>query len=120
MGKYWIGNNPNAEVTNAQCVALKNLSTADLTEVEQIISSVDELTTLAGALPVAAEADIGAITSSDAPAGGTGATEGAYDTAANRNLMIASIAAIRVDVAAVRTTVNSLLTKLRTAGIVTS
>ena len=58
MAKYWIANNPNAESTDAPAVALKNLSTADLTEVEQIISSVDELTTLAAALPVAAEADI--------------------------------------------------------------
>lgn len=34
-----------------------------------------------------------------APAGGTGATAGAYDTAANRNLAIASINAARTDIA---------------------
>lgn len=38
MAKYWIANNPNAEVTDAQCVALKNLSTADLSEIEAAIA----------------------------------------------------------------------------------
>tara|TARA_Y100000310_G_C20061123_1_gene525027 strand:- start:151 stop:378 length:228 start_codon:yes stop_codon:yes gene_type:complete len=45
--KYWIANNPNGEVTDAQVVALKSLSTADL----------DELDALAAALPMAAIAD---------------------------------------------------------------
>jgi len=63
-------------------------------------------------------ADADAITSSDAPAGGTGATAGAYDSAANRNLMIASIAAIRVDVAEVRTTLNDLLTVLKNNNLI--
>lgn len=73
-----------------------------------------------------------------APAGGSGATAGAYDDATNRDLMIASVNAARddvialraevityevaisaliVDVAALRVTVNSLLAKLRTYGI---
>lgn len=36
-----------------------------------------------------------------APAGGTGATAGAYDSAANRDLMIASVNAARTDIAAI-------------------
>ena len=36
-----------------------------------------------------------------APAGGTGATAGAYDTSANRNLMITSVNAARTDIAAI-------------------
>jgi len=40
----------------------------------------------------------------DAPAGGTGATAGAYDTSANRDLLIAAV--------------NSILAALRGAGII--
>lgn len=36
-----------------------------------------------------------------APAGGTGATAGAYDSASNRNLMITSVNAARTDIAAI-------------------
>tara|TARA_Y100000401_G_scaffold116900_1_gene123867 strand:- start:2841 stop:3071 length:231 start_codon:yes stop_codon:yes gene_type:complete len=50
--KYWIANNPNAEVTDAQCVALKALSSADLSELDA----------LASALPMAAIADSDATT----------------------------------------------------------
>jgi hypothetical protein len=48
MAKYWIANNPNGEVTDAQVIALKSLSNADL----------DELDDLVAALPMAAEADL--------------------------------------------------------------
>jgi hypothetical protein len=89
-----------------------------------------ELTTLASAVPTAAVADLGAVTSAavagTTPAGGTGATAGAYDTANNRDALIATVAemkvtvnAIRVDLAADRAKLNDLLAKLRTAGIVT-
>ena len=44
--KYWLANNPNGEVTDAQVVALKSLSTADL-------NALDDLS-----LPMAAEADL--------------------------------------------------------------
>ena len=57
-GKYWIANNPNAEVDNDQCVALKNLSTADIGEIEDVVSSLDELKDLAAAIPMAAVADL--------------------------------------------------------------
>lgn len=87
----------------------------------------------------AAEADAAAATGAPAavtqiapPAGGTGATAGAFDTSANRDLALASIEAGRVDVAAQKVeldklitdhaatlaTVNALLAKLRTHGII--
>ena len=45
--KYWLANNPNGQVTDAQVVSLKSLSNADL----------DELNTLVAAIPMAAQAD---------------------------------------------------------------
>lgn len=64
----------------------------------------------------AATADVAAITSLAAPAGGTGAAAGGWDTAGNRDLAITTINAIRTDLAAVRTQLNALLATLRTAG----
>lgn len=100
-----------------------------------------EIVALGAAIPTAAVADLGALTATGiaaavpaaAPAGGVGATEGAYDTAVNRDAAITMINALRthaieidldyeamlVDVAAIRTKQNDLLAKLRTAGIVT-
>ena len=83
--KYWIANNPNAEVDNAQCVALKNLSSADLTEIEEAVASFDELRALAAAVPMVAEADH-----------------------------------VESDLAALIVAFNSLLAKLRTAGLLTA
>jgi len=101
-----------------------------------------ELGALGAAIPTAAQADTAAATATGiaaaapaaAPAGGTGATAGAYDSAVNRDAMIVTVNGIRtqvieldldyeallVDVAALRTTLNGLLGKLRTAGIVTA
>lgn len=45
------------------------------------------------------------------PAGGTGATAGAYDTANNRDALIATVAEIKVSL-------NDLIAKLKTAGII--
>ena len=56
-----------------------------------------------------------ALTQLAAPAGGSGATAGAYDTAANRNLAIASINAARDDVIALQAEVATLTTKLNSA-----
>jgi len=67
-----------------------------------------ELNTVFAALPTAAVADVAGL----APAGGTGATAGAYDTAAHRDALIATVAEIKVQL-------NALLAALRTAGIVT-
>ena len=52
------------------------------------------------------------------PAGGTGATAGAYDSAANRDLMIASITATQADLLALKQVVNSLINDLRTLKVV--
>jgi len=52
-----------------------------------------------------------AVTSSAPPAGGTGATAGAYDSAANRDLMIASLTAVRVDLANIKTELAALRVK---------
>ena len=62
-------------------------------------------------------ADTAAATQLAAPAGGTGATEGAYDSAANRNLAIVSINAARADIAALRTTVLAILAVLEAHGL---
>jgi hypothetical protein len=62
-------------------------------------------------------ADTAAITQLTPPAGGTGATEGAYDTAANRNLMIASITAAKADILAIRTTQLLILDCLEAHGL---
>jgi hypothetical protein len=52
------------------------------------------------------------------PAGGTGATAGAYDTAANRDLMIASITAGAADLLALKKVVNALIDDLQAAKII--
>ena len=95
-------------------------------------------TAIAATIPSAAGAltatGIAAAVPSAAPAGGTGATEGAYDTAVNRDAAITTINGLRthstdldldyeallVDVTAIRSKLNDLLAKLRTAGIVTA
>jgi hypothetical protein len=91
--KYWIANNPNAEVSDAQCIALKNLSTADLTEIEDAVSSFDELRALAAAIPMAAVADLNQTIS------------GSY---------------VQAEVQAISDKVDALLAALRTAGLLTA
>ena len=70
------------------------------------IANVASATAAAAALTGAANAGVtgaanSAITASTAPAGGTGDAAGAYDNASNRDLMIASLTATQVDVAAI-------------------
>jgi hypothetical protein len=72
-----------------------------------LASAATELNALAGAIPQAAVADVAGTT----PAGGTGATAGAYDTSAHRDALIATVAEIK-------TQLNALLAELRTAGII--
>ena len=96
--KYWLANNPNGEVNDAQVVALKNLSTADLTEIEEAVASFDELRALAGAIPMAAEADVATYVEAD------------IDTDAE----------LLVVINAIGTKINGLLAKLRTAGLLSS
>ena len=59
-----------------------------------------------------------AATQSTPPAGGTGATAGAYDSAANRDLMIASITAGAADLLALKKVVNALIDDLQALGLV--
>jgi hypothetical protein len=72
-----------------------------------------------GAAPQTAVAKIAAaaITAVTPPAGGTGATAGAYDTAAHRDAMIASLTATQVDVAAILARLNVIQTALAANGI---
>lgn len=53
-----------------------------------------------------------AVTAAAPPAGGTGATAGAYDTAANRDLLITSVTALRTDLIATRAEVAKLVTDI--------
>jgi phage-related minor tail protein len=79
-----------------------------VTLIEELQTAVDGMGALALAVPVAAVADVAGTT----PAGGTGATAGAYDTAAHRDALIATVAELK-------TQFNALLAELRTAGLIT-
>lgn len=59
-----------------------------------------------------------AMTSSDMPAGGTGASEGAWDTAAHRDTAIADFAELRADVIDLKQLVNSVIDDLQALGLV--
>ena len=59
-----------------------------------------------------------AATQATPPAGGTGATVGAYDTAENRDLMIASITAGAADLLALKKVVNALIDDLQEIGLI--
>lgn len=86
------------------------------------------------AVSAATATSIAAVMPAAAPAGGTGATAGAYDTAAHRDELIVTVNDLRtwaiemdldyealvVDVADIRTKVNSILTKLKTHGLIAS
>lgn len=52
-----------------------------------------------------------------APAGGTGATAGAYDTAVNRDAAIASINAAKTDIEELKKVVNALIDDLQAVGL---
>ena len=66
----------------------------------------------------AAVADVAAADPAAAPAGGTGATAGAYDTAANRDLMITAVNANRTLTIELSTKFDALIAALRGAGII--
>jgi len=84
-------------------------------------TAIDATTLLKGVvLKAAAVADITPSVITDAPAGGTGATDGAYDTAGNRNTAIAAINAAIDSIQALELKVNDLMAKLRTAGVLTT
>tara|TARA_R100000656_G_scaffold124083_1_gene101483 strand:+ start:348 stop:671 length:324 start_codon:yes stop_codon:yes gene_type:complete len=100
--KYWLGNNPNAQVDDATLVALKSLSDADLDKVDAMVS---ELKTMTDAIPVAVEADAAAMTFA----------AGSIDT--GTDMTAAEAGQIVTDLGELRTKVNNILAKLRTAKI---
>ena len=65
-----------------------------------------------------ADRTVPAATQSTPPAGGTGTTAGAYDTAENRDLMIASITAGAADLLALKKVVNALIDDLQASGLI--
>ena len=65
-----------------------------------------------------AVSDAAAATALAPPVGGSGATAGAYDNAANRDLMIASLTAVIADVDDIRTQFNALLDELQSEGTI--
>lgn len=78
-------------------------------------------TTQAGpVLKAAARADNASTIPAAAPAGGTGAAAGGWDTAVNRDAAIATINGLRTAVSDLKTEYNDLLAKLRTAGLLSS
>ncbi|HET8689291.1 MAG TPA: hypothetical protein VFM18_21985 [Methanosarcina sp.] len=84
-------------------------------------TAVDATTSTKGVVKkAAAVADLTPSVITDAPVGGTGATEGAYDTAAHRDTAIAAINTAIDSVQAVELKVNDLLAKLRTAGVLSA
>lgn len=95
------------------------MSKSDAPLIRLVPDKYIDLTTYFGALQEGitekanAVTDAADATASDAPDGGTGAAAGGYDTAANRDLMIASQNALIDDVANLRTQFNALLTSLR-------
>jgi hypothetical protein len=104
-------------VTNGATFEVKETAGNASIEVDGVAISEG---TVGGAVTDAAAitaSDAGALTASDAaaataldpPAGGTGATAGAYDTGANRDLMITSQTAIIADVLDIRTEFNLAL-----------
>ena len=122
-----------------------------LTLIQELRTAFDGMGALAVSIPIAAVATVAgngiAIAAADGaavtgliPAGGTGATEGAYDTAAHRDTALATIAEIKATVNAlvteatefkadittlsatvveIKASLNDALAKLRTAGLIT-
>lgn len=66
----------------------------------------------------AAVADATTAVPAAAPAGGTGAAAGGWDTAANRDAAIATINGLRTLTSELKTQVNALLAELRNRSII--
>jgi len=102
-------------------IASLTATQADMTALHAKVAAILVAIKAMGLIPVSGAGTIAApaaLTATTAPAGGTGATAGAYDTANNRNLMIASLTASQVDVAALRTTVADMLVGLKATGTI--
>lgn len=91
--------------------ALGLASTVTTTELDSTANTYTQTySTAARTVPVA--------TALTPPAGGTGATAGAYDTAVNRDAMIASITATQADLLALKQVVNGLIDDLQALRLV--
>ena len=113
--KYWIANNPNAEITNAQAVALASLSSTELDNLDDMVA---ELKTLTHSLPAAAEADVAAPSAYTAHAAGS--TTVTSNAATDLDTTAAALATLVTEVTAIENKLNALLAKLRAAGILTA
>lgn len=102
-------------------VAHDPVDQAELNKMLEGVSGVVATETSYGVVKKAAvQAAVTAATITAAPAGGTGATAGAYDTAENRDIAIAAINSLITEVAELTSVVNGILTKLKSAGIMSS
>lgn len=100
---------------------VKNGLVVDATD-ESIIDPTGEFPTSGGAFVqtyATTAFTVPNATVSAPPAGGTGATAGAYDTAGNRDLLIASVNALIADVLAIRKTLNAVIDTLQLNGLAT-
>jgi len=99
--KYWIANNPNGEVTDAQVQSLKALSVSDLAEVESLLA----------AMPVAQAVEDIAVTytANDAPAAGGSLT--VADAA------VPTVVELLDYCEELRSCLASLIVNLKTAGV---
>lgn len=92
-------------------------STSTTEEKLSILNALDEAL---GAIKAAAHTNNASTIPAAAPAGGVGAAAGAWDTAANRDAAIATINGLRTAVSDLKNEYNSLLAKLRTAGLLSN
>lgn len=97
------------------------MATKTRAQVEQILRSafpgrqakaMSEAISEAGTKAATVAACVAAIPAA-APAGGTGAAAGGYDTAANRDLMIATVNGLRTDMIELQAQFNALLDALK-------
>lgn len=110
----------SANVTTLKkCHSMLGISTTALASIASGATTPTATTTVAGTVrQSAADVDSAPTVPAAAPAGGTGAAEGGWDTAANRDLAIATINGLRTALTALIADHNDLLAKLRTAGVI--
>lgn len=92
--------------------ALPTVAVADIAGTAPTISAADAVA-VAGLAPTISAANASAVAGTT-PAGGTGATEGAYDTAVNRDAFIATVAEMKVSVNALVTEATELKADVNT------
>lgn len=103
------GNGGKAAVTVAEL--------ADVISTE-ITIPMAQVSTIGGVLLGSGITAASAVVPAAAPAGGTGAAAGAWDTSANRDAAIATINGLRLDVIELQTKVNALISSLSASGAI--